>query len=227
MTSAANLIAAARQRGQTALSEAESKAVLAAYGLQVTREAVATSVAGALAAAAHVGYPVAVKGCHWTIQHKTETDMVRLGIVDEAALRAAAADLLGRVPAGGQLLIQEMVAGKRELLLGVTRDPQFGPCVTVGIGGIFAEALQDVSFRVAPVDGIEARAMLGELKLAVLLGPFRGMPPADGAALEQALVGLSRLVMDHPEISAIDVNPVILAGSRPVAVDALILLDRT
>ena len=117
-----------------------------------------------------------------------------------------------------------MVAGKRELILGLIRDPQFGACVSVGIGGIFAETLQDVVFRLAPIDRAEALAMLDELKFASLLGAVRGEPPADREALAAALVALGRIGLEHPEIQEIDINPMIIAGSRPVAVDALIIL---
>jgi acetyl-CoA synthetase (ADP-forming) len=224
MTDGSDIVAAALRHGQTALSEADSKRVLAGYGIPVIREEQAASADEAVAAAARIGYPVVLKGCHWTLQHKTEMDMVRLSLADEPALRAACAELQPRLPAGGCLLVQEMVSGRRELLCGVIRDPQFGPCVSVGIGGIFAEVLQDVSFRVAPFDRLEAAAMLSELKSGSLLGSFRGMPSADMAALERLLVGLSRLAVDVPAIREIDVNPVIIAGNRPVAVDALIVL---
>jgi succinyl-CoA synthetase beta subunit len=224
MTGGSDIVAVGLRHGQTALSEADSKRVLAGYGIPVIREEQAASADEAVAAATRIGYPVVLKGCHWTLQHKTEMDMVRLSLADEAALRAACAELQPRLPAGGFLLVQEMVSGRRELLCGVIRDPQFGPCVSVGIGGIFAEVLQDVSFRVAPFDRLEAAAMLSELKSGSLLGSFRGMPPVDMAALERLLVGLSRLAVEVPAIREIDVNPVIIAGNRPVAVDALIVL---
>lgn len=221
----AALIDAARRRGQGALSEYEAKRLLGLYGIAVTREALAADAAEAARAAAVLGFPVALKGCHWTLQHKTEADMIRLGLADAAAVTSACAEMAPRLPEGGEWLVQEMVSGKREIMLGLARDPQFGPCISLGIGGIFAEALRDVVFRVAPFDALEAEAMIEELRLGSLLGPFRGLPAADRGALVRALVALSDLAQAFPAIREIDINPMIIAGAQPVAVDALVILQ--
>ena len=121
-------------------------------------------------------------------------------------------------------MVQEMIAGRRELLFGMTRDPLYGPCVTFGLGGIFTEILDDVACRIAPFGRADADAMLDEIRGAAILGAVRGMGAVDRAALCDALCGLARLAVAHDEIKEIDVNPVIIAETRPVAVDALVVL---
>ena len=150
---------------------------------------------------------------------------MRLGLARDDEVRAASLDVLGRREAAesdAQLLVQRMIAGRRELILGMTRDRQFGPCVMLGLGGILAEAIRDVAFRVAPLTSIDASEMVEELKAAPLLGAFRGEPEIDREALALALVAIGAIGLEHPEIASIDVNPMIVAGRRPVAVDALI-----
>jgi acetyl-CoA synthetase (ADP-forming) len=222
---AAEIVAAALARGETSLSEHEAKRLIAGYGISVTREEVVTSRDEAIRAAADLGYPVVLKGCHSSLLHKTESDMVRLALRDADAVGCAYDELTPRLPHGGGILIQEMVSGKRELILGLVRDAVFGPCVSVGIGGIFAEALKDVVFRLAPLDRIEARAMLNELRNGALLDAYRGMVAVDREVLVECLVGLARIGTDHPAIREIDVNPVIISGDKPIAVDALVILE--
>jgi acetyl-CoA synthetase (ADP-forming) len=224
VTEPADIIAHAVARGDRALSEYDAKRLLRAYGIPVTREGLAADLAAAIALADELGGPVAMKGCHPTLLHKTEADLVRLGVQGRDAVARAFDDLTRRLPSGGQVLVQEMVRGKRELMLGLTRDAQFGACVSVGIGGIFAETLGDVVFRLVPINRVEALAMLDELELLALLGEVRGEPPADRDALAAALVALGRIGQAHPEIQEIDINPLIIAGSEPIAVDALTIL---
>lgn len=129
--------------------------------------------------------------------------------------------------AGGNatLLVQQMVRGQREVLLGLTRDVQFGPCVTFGLGGIFTEVMADIALRVAPFDTKEARRMIEETKTFRLLQAFRGMPAVDFDLLSNALVALGKIGLENPMVKEIDINPVIIVGNRPVAVDALIVLE--
>jgi len=212
--------------GARTLSEYASKRLLAEVGVPVTGERLATSAAEAAAAAREIGFPVAVKLCGERIAHKTERDGVRLGLSDAGAVEAAAEELLALVrPEDGDvsLLVSEMVRGRRELIAGFVRDPQFGPCVMLGLGGILAEALGDVVFAAAPLAERDARRMIGSLAASHLLTrPFRGEPPVDVDALVALLVALSRLGESRPDIASIDLNPVIVRGDRPVAVDALI-----
>ena len=123
----------------------------------------------------------------------------------------------------GAVLVQKMAKGKREFMVGMTRDPQFGPCVMFGLGGIFTEALDDVSFRVAPLEKNDAIEMIHEIRSHKLLGPFRGMPPVNLDILEQILINLGRLGLENDRIQEIDINPLIIHEDLPVAVDALIV----
>ena len=144
------------------LSEHASKVLLAEHGIPVAREELVSTPEQAAAAASSLGWPVVVKLCGDAIAHKTERDLVRLGLADAASVVAAGEELLAkRRPEDGEvgLLIAEHVRGRRELIAGVVRDPQFGPCVMLGLGGILAEALSDVVFAACPLSEAEARAM--------------------------------------------------------------------
>jgi succinyl-CoA synthetase beta subunit len=211
----------------TTLSEAESKRLLAAHGVAVVDDRVVSDADGATAAASELGYPVVVKLCGTGIAHKTERDLVRLALPGEAAVRAAATELLAAArPSDGpvELLVAPMVRGSRELIAGLHTDAQFGPCVMVGVGGILAEAVGDVAFRLVPITIGDAEDMLDDLATQSLLGAFRGEPPVDRGAVAQILVGLSRLAEAEPGVVSVDVNPLIVVDGRPVAVDALVEL---
>jgi acyl-CoA synthetase (NDP forming) len=220
------LLADARDNGRKSLTEYESKQLLGAYGVPVIDEAVAADAGQAATTAAGMGYPVVLKGLGAKLLHKTEMGLVHLNLADETALRAAAADV--EETAGADLegfLIQPQVAGRRELVAGLFRDPQFGPVVMFGIGGVFTEAFRDVSFRLAPLTRADAGEMLDEIQGKKLLGPFRGELPADRYALIQTLTGLSQIAAEHPEIMEIDVNPLLVSpDGRIQAVDALCLI---
>jgi len=212
---------------RSTLSEYASKRLLASYGVPLAREALVDSASAAAAAAAELGFPVALKLCGDAVAHKTERDLVRLNLGDASAVEAAARELLGRaLPEDGEvgLLVAEMVRGNRELIAGVVRDPVFGPCVMLGLGGVLTEALGDVVFAAAPLEESEARRLLGALQASHLLGEFRGEPPVDADALVGLLVGLGRLASERPDIASIDINPLIVRAGLPVAVDALVEL---
>jgi len=211
------------------LSEHDSKALLARYGVPIARERLAADPAAAARAAEVLGFPVAMKLCGDAIAHKTERDLVRLGLGDaEAALRAADELWAKRRAEDGDvsLLVAEMVRGRRELIAGLVRDPQFGPCVVLGLGGILTEALGDVAFALAPLTHAEARRLVEGLRASHLLTrPFRGEPAVDRDALADVLAGLGRLAAERPDVASVDVNPLIVrADGRPVAVDALVEL---
>jgi acetyltransferase len=207
------------------LSEAASKQLLAGYGIPVLPERTAAEADGAAAAAKEIGFPVVVKLCGDRIAHKTERGLVRIGLADDLAVREAAAELLAAArPDDGrvELLVAPMVRGSRELIAGLVRDPQFGPCVMFGIGGILAEALGDVAFRLCPLTDLDAADLLDDLDTQTLLGPFRGEPAIDRAAVTKTLIGLSRLATERPDVVGVDLNPLIVVDGRPVAVDALV-----
>jgi succinyl-CoA synthetase beta subunit len=210
------------------LSEAESKALLARHGVPVPAEALVTTPEDAAEAADLIGYPVVVKLCAAAIAHKTERGLVKLGLRDAASVQATAAELLAAArPEDGDvgLLVAPMVSGARELIAGFLRDDEFGPCVMLGIGGIFTEALGDVAFRLAPLDAADAADLIDDLANQALLGAVRGEPPVDRAALARILLGLAEVGEGDGRIRSIDLNPLIVADGVPVAVDALVELD--
>ena len=218
------IIKEALERKQKALSEFDSKRLLSLYGVPVTKEELVRTPGDAVKAARALGYPVVMKACGPEITHKTEQGLVEIAIGDDEAVARAFGELTVRAGGTTDILVQEMIAGRRELLFGMTRDPLYGPCVTFGLGGIFTEILGDVACRIAPFARADADAMLDEIKGAAILGAVRGMGAVDRGALCDALTGLARLALEHDEIKEIDVNPVIIAEGRPVAVDALVVL---
>ena len=225
---AADLVRSARDRGRNALSEHESKQVLAAYGIPVTREGLARDEAEAVSLAAELGYPVALKACSAELMHKSEQEAVLLNLSDPEAVRRGAVRILAsaQAPLDG-ILVQEMVPGNRELVMGLTRDPQFGPCVMLGLGGVMTEILEDTTFRVAPFDAAEAGEMTRELRASALLGPFRGQSAADLEALCRALVAMGRIGLELDLVAELDVNPVIITPQGGiVAADALVVIEK-
>jgi acetyl-CoA synthetase (ADP-forming) len=214
------------ESGQRQLSEHQSKLFLKQFGLPITREILVNSIQDAKIASQEIGYPLVMKIDSPHVAHKTEKGLVITNVGSEAALEEAWKTLMERHPIsqGEGVLIQEMVDGKRELAMGLTRDPQFGPCVMFGLGGIFLEVLNDVTFRVAPLEVMDAMEMLEEIRAKRLLDQVRGMPAADREKLSEMLVRLGEIGIQHGEIKEIDLNPVILKGPHPVIVDALIVL---
>ena len=185
--------------------------MLSQYGVPVTREFLVKNAKEAAAKAEEMGYPVVLKGSGPELLHKTELDVVRLNLKSAKEVRAAFKDIKAR--AGKKLkgcLVQEMVKGQRELVAGLVRDPQFGPCVMFGLGGIYTEILRDVCFRVAPITEQDALDMMDEIRGKKILDAFRGMPPADRQVLAQALVGLGRLGVDNAKVKEVDINPLLL-----------------
>ena len=207
------------------LSEAESKALVAAHGIPVPDERVVADADGAVAAADTIGYPVVLKLNGDAIAHKTERGLVRLGVADPGAVAQAAAELLAAAtpddgPVG--LLVAPMLRGNRELIAGLHHDPQFGPTVMLGIGGILAEAVADVAFRLVPLTAVDAEDLIDDLRTQTLLGPFRGEPAVDRDALVAMVIGLAELAEARPDVASVDLNPLIVVDGRPIAVDALV-----
>jgi acyl-CoA synthetase (NDP forming) len=217
------------------LSEHEAKALLAGYGVPRPAETLAHSADEAAAAAARIGGAVALKVQSPDITHKTEAGAVALGLVGEAAVREGYARIIANAAAARPdaaiqgVLVQKMAAPGIEVILGVNRDPDFGPMLMVGLGGIHVEVLRDVVFTPVPVGLDEAHALLDELRGAALFGGVRGAPPADRAALAELIAALSRFAADHADtIDEIDLNPVIVhpEGRGLTVVDALIVKRR-
>jgi len=222
-----DLINVARDRGQKALSEYESKQFLNAHGIPITREALATSPEDAVSAAETIGYPVALKACSSKLMHKSESGVIELGIKDESGVKSAYQRISGLVKNElDGILVQEMISGQRELVMGLTRDPQFGPCVMFGLGGVLTEVLNDTAFRVAPIDEIDALDMISEIRSRAILEPFRGQAPADQKTICKCLIALGEIGLKHEGVAEIDVNPLmIIPDGRVVAADALVILS--
>lgn len=213
------------------VSEHAAKRILAEYGIRITQEELARDKEEALAIARRIGYPVALKVQSPDISHKTEARAVRLNIGTEAQLAAAYDEVLRNAASYRRdariegVLVQEMVPDGIEAILGVTNDRLFGPAVMFGLGGIFAEVLNDVSFRLAPVTPSVAREMIEEIKGYPVLAGARGRPPADVEALADTIVRLSALALDlEAELAELDVNPLFVMekGKGVVVADALI-----
>ena len=215
----------AKREGRTQLSEHESKKVLAEYQVPVAREVLVDNVEDLSKAAVEIGFPLVIKGCSADLAHKTEKGLIVTDVRSDQEARQAYEQIMSGLGQPIPVLVQEMVKGQRELVVGLTRDPQFGPTVMFGLGGIFTEVLHDVSFRVAPLDEKDALEMMDEIRGHKILDAVRGMPAVDRAALSQTLIQVGRLGLDHPEIKEVDLNPLIITGDRAVAVDALIILE--
>ena len=206
------------------LSEADSRRLVEDAGVAVSPWTTASDAGSAAEAAEALGLPVVVKLCGDAIAHKTERGLVRLGLSSRDEAGAAAADLLAAArPEDGEvgLLVSTMVHGNRELIAGLVRDEQFGPCVMLGLGGILAEAVADVAFRLAPLEHGDALDLIDDLGAQSLLGEFRGEPAVDREALADTLMALSRIAADS-DIRSVDLNLLIVVEGRPVAVDALV-----
>jgi len=220
------IIKKALRRGQKALSEYDSKLVIQSAGVPIPREKLVKSRSAAVKYANEIGYPVVLKGCSDKAAHKTELGLVKLRLTNPKEVRGAYDEIMGKGVELDGVLVQEMLKGEREFVIGLSRDPQFGPCVMFGIGGIFTEVIKDVTFRVAPITQLDAEEMLDEIRMKKLLDEFRGSPAVDREALVKALIGIGDLGYNHREIAEIDINPVIIQGNKPVAADALVVLAK-
>ena len=216
----------ALNEGRSRLSEYESKLVLASYGLPITSERLAENHAELNTAAAKIGYPLVIKASSHDIAHKTEKGLIRVDVRNDGEAKIAFDEILEAMNgAGNAVLIQEMIRGQRELVVGLTRDPQFGPCVMFGLGGIFTEILDDTAFRVAPLEKFDALDMMKDIKAHKILDAVRGLKAVDRNALAEMLITVGRIGIENENIKEIDINPVIISNGKPVAVDALVVLD--
>jgi acyl-CoA synthetase (NDP forming) len=216
---------ASKQRSEalpanSTLTEHESKQLLATYGVTVTREEVVESAAAAARAANEIGYPVVLKASSAVITHKSDLGLVRVGLESASAVRNAFTELAPR--SGGAVLVSEMVTGGTECVVGVSTDDLFGPVVMFGLGGVFVEVFEDVSFRVPPFDRTEARRMIDEVRGSALLRGVRGRPNGDLKALVDAIMSVQRLAVDHADrLLELDINPLVVLPKGAIALDAL------
>ncbi|RJR30617.1 MAG: carboxylate--amine ligase [Desulfobacteraceae bacterium] len=219
------IIEMALANGQRTLSEYESKQVLFAYGIPVTKEVLLKNLKGLMNATEQICYPLVLKGCSSDIAHKTEIGLIKLDIRNEAEAVSAFEEIKAHMGTGTSVLVPGDGEGRRELVVGLTRDPQFGPCVMFGLGGIFTEVLKDISFRVAPLEKRDALDMMQEIRGHKILEAVRGMEAADLDMLSDILIKMGQIGLENETVKEIDINPVIISGSRPVAVDALVVLE--
>ena len=223
--SARDVVETALERGGSGWLDPEDvAAVLGAYGLTMPRSQVADSADAAVAAAASMEGPVVVKVVSDSALHKSDVGGVVLDVEGEPEIRVAYATVTAAVDDAQGVLVQQYVEGGREVLIGMTEDPNFGPLIVFGLGGVFVELLRDVAFRIHPLTDLDAAEMVKEVKSAKLLEGYRGGPPGDIRAVEDALLRVSALVSDLPEIVEMDMNPVKVAepGKGLSVVDARI-----
>jgi len=219
--------------GRTTLSESESKQAIAAWGIAAPREILATSAAAAAEAAKKIGYPVVMKIDSSDILHKTEAGVVRLGLRNADEVQAAYAEIMANAAkhvANAKIngaIVQEMVTGGVEVIVGVSYDAQLGPMLLFGSGGVMVEVYNDVALRHCPITRSEAVEMIAEVKGAKLLRGFRGKPAADVDALADTLVRVSQLAVHlDGKLAELDINPLMVLpkGQGVKAVDALVVL---
>lgn len=219
------IIEDALREGRSRLSEYESKLILASYGLPVTAEILASTPGELRQAAAQIGYPLVIKACSADMAHKTEKGLIRLDIRNDAEALTAFDEIVAQMSGDAKtVLVQQMIRGQRELVIGLTRDPQFGPCVMFGLGGIFTEVLNDTVFRVAPLEKHDALDMMQEIKAHKILEALRGLEAVNREILADMLITVGRIGLEHESIKEIDINPLIISKGQPVAVDALVVL---
>ena len=224
------IFANVRARGERKLNEAEALDVMAAYGIPTLRATIARSAADAVTVAEELGYPVVLKVVSPQIVHKTDLGGVQLNLQTADDVRLAYVEIMASARRGlpdaqiEGVVVQRQLAPGRELIAGITRQPGFGALVMAGLGGVFVEVLRDVTFRLAPIDALDAREMLAELRGTSILDSLRGQPAADRNAVVDVLVRVARLGADFPEIDELDINPLVASPSGAIAVDARMLL---
>jgi acyl-CoA synthetase (NDP forming) len=225
-----SVLGAARAEGRTLLDEVEAKEILREADIPATETTLATTRDEAQAQAARLGYPVVLKVVSPDIAHKTDAGGVKLNLADADAVGAAFDEIMSNaqkaVPGAKVkgVSVQQMAKAGTEVIVGMTTDPQFGPVMMFGLGGIMVEVLKDVSFRLVPLTAKDAGQMIGDIKGKPVLDGVRGSK-ADIAALENTLLKVSRLVEKHPEIRELDLNPVFAYTDGAIAVDARIVVS--
>lgn len=227
------IIETALAENRAALMEHESKDLIAAYGIQSAQYGVANTPEEAVEIAQKIGFPVVCKIVSPDILHKTDAGGIKLNLNTENEVQQAFSEIMDNVKAykeDAQIIginVQQMAPpGISEVIIGLTTDPQFGPALMFGLGGIFVEIYKDVSFRVCPITEYDAREMIEEIKAYPILNGFRGRPKADVATLVDILLKASQLAIDFPQIDQMDLNPIIVyeEGKGCAVVDARIIL---
>jgi acetyltransferase len=230
-----NVIEKVQSEGRLSIGDAEARTILEAYGLRIPRSEIAESPDDAVKIARDIGYPVVLKIASPDILHKTDIGGVKVGLEDSTDVRDAFELMVYRaqryVPDARiwGCLVQEMVPSDGiEILIGMNRDPQFGPLVTFGLGGIYVETLKDVTFRVAPFSPEEAQEMMSEIRAHAILDGVRGRPPVDKESIVDTLLRIGQIVQDFPEIDELDINPLVVfpEGQGAIAIDMRLVLSK-
>jgi len=231
MKTTKQLFAQARKEGRNYLLEPEAKTICTQYGIPVTRFKVAKNPQEAAKHAQEIGFPIVLKIISPDIIHKWDVGGVILNLKTPKQVKEAYSKILQNVKKHkpdakiNGILVQEMAPLSTEVIVGATKDPQFGPALMFGLGGIFVEVLKDVAFRIAPITESDAREMITEVKAYPILRGYRGQPPADIDAIVQILLNTSRLVMENQEIKELDLNPIMVYEKGAKTVDARIILE--
>lgn len=226
----AQVIESARSQGRTVLTEIESKQVLAEAGIPVAVAQLAKSADEAAQLAEKAGFPAVLKIVSPEITHKSDIGGVKVGLASAAEVRQAFDDIVAAAKKAEPkaridgVAVQKMAPAGTEVIVGMSKDPQFGPVLMFGLGGIFVEVLKDVAFRIVPLEPRDARQMVREIKGFPVLEGVRGQPAADLAAIEKLILKLSEFVEAHPEIEELDLNPVFAYADGCIAVDARIVI---
>jgi acyl-CoA synthetase (NDP forming) len=227
----ADVLSRARAEGRTLLNEVEAKQVLREAGVPVTDTTLATSPDDAVAQAEAAGYPVVLKVVSPDIAHKSDAGGVKLNLKSASEVREAYDAILASCKAhvpGARITgvaVQHMAPQGTEVIVGMTTDPQFGPVMMFGLGGIMVEVLKDVSFRLVPLTDRDAGQMIDDIKGRPVLDGVRGQPPADIASLREAILKVAGFVEQHPEVRELDLNPMFAYPDGAIAVDARIVVS--
>jgi acetate---CoA ligase (ADP-forming) subunit beta len=227
----ASVFSDVRIQRRTVLTEIEAKQVVREAGIAVTETRLAASQKEAVSICKEIGYPVALKIASPDITHKSDVGGVKTGLKDAKEVKKAYDDIMASVANKKPeariqgITVQPMARPGVEVIIGMFKDPQFGPVIMFGLGGIFVEALKDVSFRLIPIEKRDAAEMIEEIKAKALLNGYRGQEPAGKEALEDVLLKVSAMVEKTPYIRELDLNPVFAYTDSAIAVDARIVLE--
>lgn len=231
MDTASEIFSKVREEGRKFLLEPEAKSICKEYGIPVTDFRIAKNEAEAVSFADEIGYPVVLKIISPDVIHKSDVGGVIVGLKTAEDVRNAYKQIIENVKNHKPnakiigMLVQEMAPSSTEIIVGAIKDPQFGPALMFGLGGIFVEVLKDVTFRIAPLTKDEAEEMIKEVRAYPLLKGYRNTPPADIEAIVNILLNTSRLVMEHQEIKELDLNPIMVYEKGAKTVDARIILE--
>jgi acyl-CoA synthetase (NDP forming) len=231
MEKATQIFNEAQKEKRKYLLETEAKTICMEYGIPVTKFKLAKSEQEAMRFANEIGYPVVLKIASPDIIHKFDVGGVILNLKKQAEVKDAYNKILANIKRHKSdakivgIVVQEMATPSTEVIVGATKDPQFGPALMFGLGGIFVEVLKDVTFRIAPITEEDAREMITEVKAYPILKGYRGQPPVDIEAIVKILLNTSKLVMEHQEIKELDLNPIMVYEKGAKTVDARIILE--